>query len=111
MGAKLLTISIASLALIWFIDFFTHWYAKFLKRWMPNKEIRVLFGHLVWAVLAIIFWYTLYFKHLPETFSTDYFLFVLFIYSVRGLIESFFKKEKSQSTPQAKGVKSLQKGT
>ncbi len=92
MGAKLLTISIASLILILFIDFFTVWYAKFLKRWMPNKKIRILFGQLVWAVLAIIFWHTLYFNHLPEQFSSDYFFFVLFIYSVRGLISSFLKK-------------------
>ncbi len=92
MGAKLLTISIASLILILFIDFFTVWYANFLKRWMPNKKIRILFSQLVWAVLAIIFWYTLYFNHLPEKFSPDYFFFVLFIYCVRGLISSFLKK-------------------
>lgn len=86
MGAKLLTISIASLILILFIDFFTVWYAGFLRRWMPNNRIRVLFSQLVWAILAVIFWYTLYFNHLPEEFSSDYFFFVLFIYSVRGLI-------------------------
>lgn len=92
MGAKLLTISIASLILILFIDFFTVWYAGFLRRWMPNNRIRVLFSQLVWAILAVIFWYTLYFNHLPEEFSSDYFFFVLFIYSVRGLISSFLKK-------------------
>lgn len=43
MGAKLLTITIASLILILFIDFFTVWYAGFLRRWMPNNRIRVFF--------------------------------------------------------------------
>ncbi|MFQ5676946.1 MAG: hypothetical protein ACE5G1_13700 [bacterium] len=104
MGSKLLASSIASLVLILFIDFFTVWYAKFLQRWMPNEKIRVLFGQLVWAILAVTFWYTLYLKHLPETFSPDYFFFVLFIYSVRGLIKSFFEKNKTHSTPKAKGA-------
>ena len=104
MGAKLLTISIASLILILFIDFFTVWYAKFLKRWMPNKKIRVLFSQLVWAILAVIFWYTLYFNYFPERFSPDYFFFVLFIYSVRGLIGSFLKKgDKIQTTAPNRG--------
>ncbi|MFQ5603646.1 MAG: hypothetical protein ACE5HS_10300 [bacterium] len=89
MGAKLLTVTIGSLLIIWFIDLFTLWYAKFLKRWMPNLKIRHLLGHLVWAILAIGFWSTLYRNHLPETFSPTYLFFVLFIYSIRGLIGSF----------------------
>lgn len=91
MGAKLLTISIGSLLIILFIDFFTAWYGEFLKRWMPHIKIRILLGHLVWAFLAVLFWNTLYQTHLPESFSMTYFFFVLFIYSIRGLIESFIR--------------------
>ncbi|NIV94840.1 hypothetical protein GWN42_19120 [candidate division KSB1 bacterium] len=91
MGSKLLVVSIGSLLLIGFIDFFTAWYGKFLTRWMPNLKIRRLLGHLVWAILAIIFWNTLYHDHLPETFTPTYFFFVLFIYSLRGLIDSFIR--------------------
>ncbi|MFQ5824388.1 MAG: hypothetical protein ACE5JB_10065 [bacterium] len=91
MGSKLLTITIGSLVIIWFIDLFTMWYAKFLKRWMPNIKLRVLLSQLIWAILAVSFWTTLYRNHLPETFSLTYFFFVLFIYSVRGLVESLIK--------------------
>ncbi len=96
MGSKLLTVTIGSLLIIWFIDIFIAWYAKFLKRWMPNIKIRILFGHLVWAILAVSFWSTLYRDHLPETFSLTYFFFVLFIYSVRGLIASFVKGRRQE---------------
>ncbi|MFQ5770083.1 MAG: hypothetical protein ACE5HX_06080 [bacterium] len=94
MGSKLLTVTIGCLAIIWFIDLFTSWYANFLKRWMPNLKIRILLGHLVWAILAISFWMTLYRNHLPESFTLTYFFFVLFIYSIRGLIGSFIKGRK-----------------
>ncbi len=97
MGAKLLTISVGSLLLIWFIDFFTVWYGKFLQRWMPNLKIRWLLRHLVWAVLAVTFWNILYRNHLPETFTMTYFFFVLFIYSVHGLVASFIKAREARS--------------
>lgn len=92
MGAQLFSITLGTLLIIWSIDLFVGWYSKFLQRWMPNIKIRVLLLHLLWAMLAMIFWNSLYSKHLPETFSLTYFFFVLFIYSVRGLIESFVKK-------------------
>ncbi|MFQ5641664.1 MAG: hypothetical protein ACE5IR_27125 [bacterium] len=91
MGAKLLTISIGSLLLIMFIDFFTQWYRKFLMRWMPHVKIRILLGHLVWALLAAFFWNAFYRDLVPETFSITYLFFVLFIYSIRGLLDSFIK--------------------
>ncbi|MFQ6113528.1 MAG: hypothetical protein ACE5NG_05495 [bacterium] len=97
MGTKLLTITLGSLVVIWFIDFFTVWYAKFLKRWMPNIKLRELLGQLVWAILALIFWNILYRNHLPETFSPTYFFFVLFIYSVRGLVHSLIKGRAQKS--------------
>ncbi len=97
MGAKLLTISLGSLVLIWFIDFFMAWYGKFLTRWMPILKIRKLLGHLVWAFLAVLFWSILYYNHLPETFTMTYFFFVLFIYSVHGLVESFVKSRSQEA--------------
>ena len=97
MGAKLLTIAVGSLLVILFIDFFTLWYAKFLKKWMPHFKIRVLLGRLVWTILAVVFWLALYRNHLPESFSLTYFFFVLFICSVRGLIESFVRGRKEKS--------------
>lgn len=97
MGAKLLSITLGSLVVIGFIDLFTFWYANFLKRWMPNIKIRILLGHLVWAILALSFWRTLYHQHFPETFTLTYFFFVLFIYSVRGLIDSLIKGRHQKS--------------
>ncbi|MFQ5706956.1 MAG: hypothetical protein ACE5HO_05865 [bacterium] len=91
MGSKLLTITLGSLLVIWVIDLFTSWYSEFLKKWMPNIKIRVLLGQLVWAILAVSFWLTLYREHLPETFTLTYFFFVLFIYSVRGLVHALVK--------------------
>jgi len=97
LGAKLLTISASSLVLIWSIDLFTSWYARFLERWMPNDKIRTLLGQLVWALLAVIFWNVLYRNHLPESFSPTYFFFVLFIYSVHGLIASLIQGRRKKT--------------
>lgn len=91
MGLKLITISIGSLLVIGVIDLFTVWYAEFLKRWMPHLKLRVLLGQLVWAILAVTFWSALSHKFLPDTFTLTYMVFVLFIYSVRGLVESLIK--------------------
>lgn len=91
MGTKLLSITLGTLVMIGIIDLFINWYTNFLKRWMPDLRIRMLLGQLTWALLAIGFWLSLYTNHLPETFSLTYFFFVLFIYSVRGLVESLIK--------------------
>lgn len=98
MGAQLFTITLGSLLIIWFIDLFVEWYSKYLRRFMPSKKIQSLFVNLVWALLAFIFWNALYRNHLPETFSLNYFLFVLFIYSLRGLIESFVRKAQKENS-------------
>lgn len=96
MGAQLFTITLGSLLIIWLIDFFVEWYAKFLKRWLPSAKMQALLMSLVWVFLALIFWNSLYHKHFPETFSLTYSLFVLFIYSVRGLIDSFVRRLRNQ---------------
>ncbi len=98
MGATLLVISVGALLMMWFIDFFTSWYARFLSRWMPYPRIRVLLGQLVWALLAVIFWYILFTRHLPDLHNPTYFFFVIFIYSVRGLVESLVKGRKHSSS-------------
>lgn len=97
MGLKLLTISIGSLLVIGVIDLFTVWYAEFLKRWMPHIKLRVLLGQLVWAILAVGFWSSLYHSYLPEQFTMNYLFFVLFIYSVHGLVESFIRGRNQKS--------------
>jgi hypothetical protein len=96
MGVQLLAVSVGSLLLIWLIDFFTGWYASFLRRWMPHIKIRMLLGQLVWAILALLFWRTLYSNHLPESFNFTNFLFVLFIYSIRGLVQSFISSNRRE---------------
>lgn len=94
MSSNFLLLSVGSLLVMWFVDFFLKWYAQFLKRWMPHVKIRVLLGNLVWAMLAILFWFTLN-NHLHT--GTSYFFFVLFIYSVKGLIDSLLSKEAESS--------------
>ncbi len=97
MGTNLLVISVGSLFLIWVIDMFTLWYAGFLKRWMPHFKLRVLLGQLVWALLAVGFWMSLAREQVFDMISPTYFFFVLFIYSVRGLVDSFIKNRGEKS--------------
>jgi hypothetical protein len=99
-GKNLFTVTLCSLLLLGVIDVFVSWYKKFLSRWMPNYHIRVLLIHSVWALLAILFWNTLYRNHLPDSFSLTYLFFVSFIYSVRGLAESFIKGRAQQISEQ-----------
>lgn len=97
MGTNLIIISVGSLLIMILMDFFTRWYAGFLKRWMPHFRIRVLLGRLVWTILAVTFWWTLYRNHLSELLSPASLFFVLFIYSVRGLIISLFRDRGERS--------------
>ncbi len=97
MGVNLLIISLGSLVLIWSIDFFTAWYANFLKRWMPDSRIRVLLRQLFWAILCAGFWFSLTNHDLSELLSTRYFFFVLFIYSLRGLVDSLVRGNNERS--------------
>ena len=65
---------------------------------MPNIRLRLLLGHLVWAILTVLFWNTLYKNHLPESFNLTYLIFVLFIYSIRGLLKSFITRLNQETT-------------
>ena len=100
MGTNLLFVSVGSLLLIWTIDFFVRWYGDFLKRWMPNFRIRILLGRLVWVLLALGFWLSLAREQVLEVIDPTYFFFVLFIYSVRGLVESSLRNRDEKPANQ-----------
>lgn len=93
MGLKILIVTIASLLMMGFIDAFVTWYRQFLKRRVPVPAMTPLFIRLIWAVLAVLFWLHLYYRHLPEQLDMSHFLFVSFVYSLKGLITSFTKKQ------------------
>lgn len=86
MGDRLLLATIGTLLVIAVIDAFVAWYARFLERRMPDLQLRRRLRQLVWAVLAVSFWSALTHMASPDEPSFPYFLFVLFIYSLRGLI-------------------------
>jgi hypothetical protein len=58
--------------------------------------MRPLFIRLIWVILTIVFWLHLYYRKLPESFDFSHFLFVAFIYSVKGLIASFFSRPEAR---------------
>lgn len=91
MGLQMLTVIVASLLLVGFIDVFANWYAKYLFQRVPFVKIRLLFRRLLWVVLAILFWLNLWVRRMPESFDMSYLLFVGFVYSVKGLIHAFTK--------------------
>jgi len=86
MGEKLLTATVASLVIIWAIDWFDGWYDRFLERRGLNPRLRKNFRMIQWVVLALLFWFSLVNAGLPPKFGSAFFLYVLFIYSLRGLL-------------------------
>lgn len=86
---RFLLITLGSLLVITFIDLFHLWYVRFLEKRMPDLLLRRRLRQLVWAMLAVSFWTALRLVATPDQHSFLTFLFVLFIYSVRGLIFSF----------------------
>ena len=93
MGLRILSITIASLIMLGFIDAFINWYRQFLDKRFPFPNMKPLLIPFIWVILAIIFWLHMYFRHIPESFDMSHFLFVAFIYSIKGLITSFMKRE------------------
>jgi len=51
---------------------------------------------LLWALLAFLFWSSLIRYGLPDRFTSSYFLFALFVYSLRGLIIAFLPPKKAK---------------
>ncbi len=91
MGLQMLIVIVASLLLVGFIDVFVNWYGKYLFQYLPFAKLRVLFRRLLWVVLAILFWLNFWIRHTQQSLDISYFLFVGFIYSVKGLIYAFVK--------------------
>ena len=86
MGEKLLTATVASLVLIGAVDWFDGWYRQFLTRRGVSPTLQKRLRMVQWVLLALLFWYSLLSVGMPTRFGTPFFLFVLFIYSLRGLI-------------------------
>ncbi len=91
MGLRILSVTLASLLMLGFIDAFFGWYRQFLERHVPVPAMKPLFLRLMWVILAILFWLHIYYRRMPELLDMSHFLFVAFIYSLKGLITSFTK--------------------
>ncbi len=95
MGLKILSATMGGLVLLLTVDLFMGWYASFLgRRALPTRLIAML-SRLLWALLALLFWSSLLRAGLPETFSSSYFLFALFVYSLRGLVIAFLPQKRA----------------
>lgn len=92
MGLRLLSMTLASLLMLGFIDTFINWYRQFLDRRLPFPNMKPVLIHFIWVILAILFWLHMYYRRIPA-FDMSHFLFVAFIYSVKGLITSFFRRQ------------------
>lgn len=97
MGLRILSVTVGALALVGIVDFFSSWYGRFLNRRPISEQLRIQLRRILWAVFAVTFWMALLRFGLPEQFDTSHFLFVLFIYSVRGMIVSFIKSNDKGS--------------
>lgn len=89
MGLRILSVTIGALVLVGVVDFFSGWYYRFLNKRPISDSLRIILCRILWAVFALTFWLALLRFGLPEQFDTTHFLFVLFIYSLRGLFVAF----------------------
>jgi hypothetical protein len=89
MGLRILTVTVGALTLVGIVDFFSGWYGRFLSQRPISESLRIILRRILWVVFALTFWMALLHFGLPEQFDTTHFLFVLFIYSIRGMIVSF----------------------
>jgi hypothetical protein len=98
MGFSILSVTLGALLLVGIVDLFNHWYGKFLKKRPIAEKTKIILGRIFWAAFALTFWAAMLQSGLPEKFNKTYYLFVLFIYSIRGLFVSFItRKEFSKS--------------
>ncbi|MCR4438498.1 MAG: hypothetical protein QHJ34_05840 [bacterium] len=95
MGLKILSATFGGLVLLITVDLFMAWYAAFLRRRGVPGRLANMFRRLLWAILALLFWSALLRYGMPEAFSSSYFLFALFIYSLRGLLVAFIPQRKA----------------
>jgi hypothetical protein len=96
MGLRILTITVGALVLVGLVDFFSNWYGRFLTNRPISEQLRILLRRILWAVFATTSWVALLHFGLPEQFDTTHFLFVLFIYSLRGMIVSFVTSNNNE---------------
>jgi hypothetical protein len=92
LGEKLLVVSILTLVWLALIEWFSRWYALFLRP-RVNTIVRSTLMKIFWALLTIIFWVTLIRRGLPSEFDITHFSFALFVYSLYRLIRSLVTKK------------------
>lgn len=98
MGKNLFAVLVLSVVFVAAVDWFVDWYDNFLARRVLSSEMGRRIKQVFWVLLAIVFWNSLYRLALPESFDISYVLFALFIFSLRGLVLSFFtRKEKPEA--------------
>lgn len=94
MGQHLFVVTLISLFMFFWIDVFQSWYVKFLsKRGMSSKRIAAMI-RILWAILTLVFWYTLLHRGMPAEFTITHFSYTLFIFSLYGLLRSLLVRQK-----------------
>lgn len=94
MGKHLFVVTAMSLFMLFWIEIFQTWYKKFLsKRGMSPDRIRSML-RILWVILTLVFWYTLLHRGMPVEFTITHFSYTLFIFSLYGLLRTFYKREK-----------------
>jgi len=96
MGLKILSATLGGLVLLVTVDLFMAWYTAFLRRRAVPARLATMLRRLLWALLAFLFWSSLIRYGLPDRFTSSYFLFALFVYSLRGLIIAFLPPKKAK---------------
>lgn len=93
MGKHLISILLGTIVLLLGIEWFSQWYHKFLQRQKIPLHIKRAIEQGMWVLLALLLWNALYRKFLPEEFDSSYLLFALFIFSLRGMVIAFLRRE------------------
>lgn len=92
MGEFLFTTLGVTLILMNGIELFTRWYREYLqKRHMTSSTRRSLL-QIMWLLTALLIWRALYKNYMPAEFTGSHMLFALFVFSLRGLTLSFFRR-------------------
>ncbi len=97
MGVKILVVVVASLLLILGTDIFISWYLRYLKMRFSNARILRQIVRLIWAILALLFWMNLSARHMVPELNMSHLLFALFIYSLRGLMATFYPTRENET--------------
>jgi len=93
MGEHILSISLLTLFMFFWLDVFWKWYNTFLLKIGFDHHVIRFAKRLFWTVMALIFWFTLINGELPEQFTLGHFAFALFIYSLYQTIRSFARPQ------------------